>query len=440
MNGNIGYYDRKIECMPRSEMEVLQGERLKEIVKRVYETVPRYRAKMDAIKLKPSDINSLEDISKLPFTEKQDLRDSYPYGMFSAPIKDIVRLHASSATTGKLTVVGYTKKDLDIWAEAVARCLVMTGATPESIVHVAYGYGLFTGGLGMHYGIEKLGATAVPVSSGNTQKQLQLLQDFGPEIICCTPSYAIYLAEAMKEEGVDPASLKLRAGIFGAEPWSEAMRQAIESKLHIKAYDIYGLSEICGPGVACECEMQKGMHINEDHYFPEILDADTLEPIYEDNEEGELVFTTLTKEGIPLIRYRTHDLASVTREKCECGRTLVRLNKISGRTDDMLIIRGVNVFPSQIESVLLKCVGVEPHYHIYVDRVNNLDTLEIHVEMSEKLFSDEAKVVEQLREKLTADIASAIGVHAKIKLVSPRTLPRSEGKAKHTTDYRKGKI
>jgi len=292
----------------------------------------------------------------------------------------------------------------------------------------------------MHYGIEKLGATAVPVSSGNTQKQLQLLQDFGPEIICCTPSYAIYLAEAMKEEGVDPASLKLRAGIFGAEPWSEAMRQAIESKLHIKAYDIYGLSEICGPGVACECEMQKGMHINEDHYFPEILDADTLEPIYEDNEEGELVFTTLTKEGIPLIRYRTHDLASVTREKCECGRTLVRLNKISGRTDDMLIIRGVNVFPSQIESVLLKCVGVEPHYHIYVDRVNNLDTLEIHVEMSEKLFSDEAKVVEQLREKLTADIASAIGVHAKIKLVSPRTLPRSEGKAKHTTDYRKGKI
>lgn len=435
----MNYYDKQIECMSRSSLEVLQGERLVNIVKKVYETVPLYRAKMDAIKLKPSDIKSLSDITKLPFTEKQDLRDSYPYGMFSAPKKDIVRLHASSATTGKLTVVGYTKKDLDIWAEAVARCLVMTGATQESTVHIAYGYGLFTGGLGIHYGVEKLGATAVPVSSGNTQKQLQLLRDFSPDIICCTPSYSVYLAEAMKEAGIKPEELNLKTGVFGAEPWTEAMRKAIENKLNIKAYDIYGLSEICGPGVACECEVQDGMHVNEDHYFPEILNADTLEPtVY--GTEGELVFTTLTKEGIPLIRYRTHDLASLNGKKCECGRTLVKLNKISGRTDDMLIIRGVNVFPSQIESVLLNCVGVEPHYHIYVDRINNLDTLEIHVEISDKLFSDEAKVLERLQDKLTNDMLCAIGVSAKIKLVSPHSITRSEGKAKNTTDYRKGKI
>lgn len=435
----MDYFDKQIECMPRSEMEVLQGERLVSLVKKVYETVPLYRAKMDAIKLKPSDIKSLADISKLPFTEKQDLRNSYPFGMFSSPKKDIVRLHASSATTGKLTVVGYTKKDIDIWAEAVARCLVMTGASADSTVHIAYGYGLFTGGLGLHYGVEKLGATAVPVSSGNTQKQLQLLQDFSPEYLCCTPSYAVYLAEAMKEAGMKVEDFNLKAGIFGAEPWTEAMRKAIESKLKIKAYDIYGLSEICGPGVACECVMQSGMHINEDHYLPEILDSDTLDPTG-CNNEGELVFTTLTKEGIPLIRYRTHDLASLSDKKCECGRTLVKLNKISGRTDDMLIIRGVNVFPSQIENVLLNCVGVEPHYHIYVDRVNNMDTLEIHVEMSDKLFSDEARVIEKLHDKLTCDILSAIGVSAKIKLVSPHSIARSEGKAKNTTDRRKGNM
>lgn len=432
------YYDKQIECMPRSELEVLQGERLVSIVKRVYETVPLYRAKMDAMKLKPSDIKTLKDITKLPFTEKQDLRNSYPYGMFSAPKSDIVRLHASSATTGKLTVVGYTKKDIDVWAESVARCLVMTGATVESTVHVAYGYGLFTGGLGLHYGVEKLGATVVPASSGNTQKQIQLLQDFNADTICCTPSYAIYLAESMKEAGVEMDKLSLKTGIFGAEPWTEAMRKAIETKLNIKAYDIYGLSEICGPGVACECVMQSGMHVNEDHYFPEILDADTLEPVG-NNAQGELVFTTLTKEGIPLIRYRTHDLASLSYDKCECGRTLVKLNKISGRTDDMLIIRGVNVFPSQIETVLLNCIGIEPHYHIYVDRVNNMDTLEIHVEMSDKLFSDEAKVIGELRDKLAVDMLSAIGVSAKIKLVSPHSIARSEGKAKNTTDYRKGK-
>lgn len=435
----MNYYDKQIECMPRSELEVLQSERLVKIVKKVYETVPTYRDKMDAIKLKPSDIKGIKDISKLPFTEKQDLRNGYPFGMFSAPKKDIIRLHASSATTGKLTVVGYTKNDIDVWAQAVARCIVMAGGTVESTIHIAYGYGLFTGGLGLHYGAEKLGATAVPVSSGNTQKQLQLLKDFQADIICCTPSYAIYLAEAIKEEGIALEELNLKAGIFGAEPWTEAMRKSIESKLNIKAYDIYGLSEICGPGVAGECYMQQGMHINEDHYFPEILSEDTLEPI-DYNNEGELVFTTLTKEGIPLIRYRTHDLASLNNKPCECGRTMVRLNKISGRSDDMLIIRGVNVFPSQIETVLLNCVGVEPHYHIYVDRVNNLDTLEIHVEMSDKLFSDEAKVIENLHNKLTADMLSAIGVSAKIKLVSPHSIARSEGKAKNTTDLRKGKM
>ncbi|NLL55622.1 MAG: phenylacetate--CoA ligase [Clostridiales bacterium] len=435
----MNYYDKQIECMPRSEMEVLQGERLVNLVKKVYDTVPLYRDKMNAIKLKPSDIKGLQDMHKLPFTEKQDLRNSYPYGMFAAPKKDIVRLHASSATTGKLTVVGYTKKDIDIWAEAVARCLVMTGANPESTIHIAYGYGLFTGGLGMHYGAEKLGATAVPVSSGNTQKQLQLLQDFQSEFLCCTPSYAVYLAESIVKAGMTMADFNLKAGIFGAEPWSEAMRNTIESKLKIKAYDIYGLSEICGPGVACECAEQSGMHINEDHYFPEIVDSDTLEPLGY-NKTGELVFTTLTKEGIPLIRYRTFDLASLSDEKCKCGRTLVKLNKIAGRTDDMLIIRGVNVFPSQIESVLLNCVGVEPHYHIYVDRIDNLDTLEIHVEMSDKLFSDEAKEIDKLHKKLTNDMLSAIGVSAKIKLVSPHSLARSEGKAKTTTDRRKGKL
>lgn len=435
----MNYYDKQTECMPCAEREVLQGERLVSLVKRVYETVPVYREKMDRIKLKPSDIKNMSDIVKLPFTDKQDLRDNYPFGMFSAPQKDIIRLHASSATTGKLTVVGYTKKDIDVWAESVARCLVMTGASNQSTVHVAYGYGLFTGGLGLHYGAEKLGATAVPVSSGNTKKQLSLMRDFKADILCCTPSYAVYLAEAMAEEGIDMSEMSLKAGIFGAEPWTEAMRKAIEDKLKIKAYDIYGLSEICGPGVACECVEQSGMHVNEDHYFPEILTADTLEPAPY-GSEGELLFTTLTKEGIPLIRYRTRDLASLTHGRCNCGRTLVRLNKIAGRSDDMLIIRGVNVFPSQIETVLLNCVGVEPHYHIYVDRVNNLDTLEIHIEMSEKLFSDEARVIENLREKLAADILSAVGVGAKIKLVSPHTLPRSEGKAKNTTDYRKGKV
>jgi phenylacetate-CoA ligase len=432
------YFDKKIECMPRSELEVLQGERLVKIVKKVYEAVPTYRAKMDAIKLKPSDIKGIKDITKLPFTEKQDLRDGYPFGMFCAKSSDIVRLHASSATTGKLTVVGYTKNDLDMWSDVVARCIVMAGGSKESTLHIAFGYGLFTGGLGLHYGSERLGAATVPVSSGNTARQLALMRDFKADILCCTPSYAIYLAEELKAQGIPLEELNLKSGIFGAEPWTEGMRSVIEERLKIKAYDIYGLSEICGPGVASECIEQSGMHVNEDHFFPEILSPNTLEPL-DYNQEGELVFTTLTKEGIPLIRYRTHDLSSLNDKKCSCGRTMVKLNKISGRTDDMLIIRGVNVFPSQIETVLLNSVGVEPHYHIYVDRINNLDVMEIHVEMSESIFSDETKVIENLRNKLSSEMASAIGISAKIKLVSPRSIARSEGKSCKTTDYRKGK-
>ncbi|MBR2614237.1 MAG: phenylacetate--CoA ligase [Clostridia bacterium] len=429
------YFNKEIECMSRSEKEALQSERLVDVVKRVYDNVKMYRAKMDAIKLKPSDIKSIKDIYKLPYTVKQDLRDSYPFGMFAVPKRDIVRLHASSATTGKLTVVGYTKNDLDMWAECDARALVMAGATPDSTVHVAYGYGLFTGGLGMHYGTEKLGATVVPVSSGNTKRQLMLMKDFEADILCCTPSYAIFLAEEMEKEGYSLKDFNLKAGIFGAEAWTEEMRKTIENRLNIKAIDIYGLSEICGPGVACECSKQSGMHIQDDYFFPEIISTDTLEPL-PIGEEGELVFTTLTKEGIPLIRYRTRDLCSLNDTPCACGRTSIKMNKVFARSDDMLIIRGVNVFPSQIESVLLSNPLASPHYHIVVDRVNNLDVLEIQVEMSEALFSDEVKTIENFKNKLAQDMASAISVSAKITLVSPHSIERSEGKAKRITDKR----
>ena len=429
------YFNKEIECMSRSEKEALQSERLVDVVKRVYDNVKMYRAKMDAIKLKPSDIKSIKDIYKLPYTVKQDLRDSYPFGMFAVPKRDIVRLHASSATTGKLTVVGYTKNDLDMWAECDARALVMAGATPDSTVHVAYGYGLFTGGLGMHYGTEKLGATVVPVSSGNTKRQLMLMKDFEADILCCTPSYAIFLAEEMEKEGYSLKDFNLKAGIFGAEAWTEEMRKTIENRLNIKAIDIYGLSEICGPGVACECSKQSGMHIQDDYFFPEIISTDTLEPL-PIGEEGELVFTTLTKEGIPLIRYRTRDLCSLNDTPCACGRTSIKMDKVFARSDDMLIIRGVNVFPSQIESVLLSNPLASPHYHIVVDRVNNLDVLEIQVEMSEALFSDEVKTIENFKNKLAQDMASAISVSAKITLVSPHSIERSEGKAKRITDKR----
>lgn len=431
------YFNKEYETMSADQRFVLQSEKLVKTVKYVYERQKPYREKMDAMKLKPSDIKSMKDLYKLPFTLKSDLRNHYPFGMMAADRKDLVRLHASSATTGKLTVAGYTKNDLDVWAECAARSLVMAGADENSIVHVAYGYGLFTGGLGMHYGAEKLGAIAVPVSAGNTQRQLQLLTDFGADIICCTPSYAIYLIEEMEKAGLKPGKdIKLKGGCFGAEAWTEEMRTEIERRLGIRACDIYGLSEIAGPGVACDCEYKSGMHFQDDHYYPEIVDPDTLEQLPY-GEHGELVITTLDKEGMPLLRYRTRDIASLDNTPCACGRTTVKLRKITGRSDDMLIIRGVNVFPSQIESVLLKNPSVQPHYHINVDRVNNLDTLEILVELSPEAFSDKVADVEAIRSKLAAEMASGISVSAKITLVSPGTIERSEGKAKRITDLRK---
>lgn len=431
------YFQPEIETMSKAEKRELQSRRLVEIVKYAYENQAPYRAKMDAIGLKPSDIKSIDDIYKLPFTVKQDLRDAYPFGMMARPKKDLVRLHASSATTGKLTVAGYTQKDIDVWGECAARSLVMAGADKDSVVHVAYGYGLFTGGLGMHYGSEKLGAVVVPASAGNTQKQIQLLADFEADIICCTPSYIIYLAEEIERLGLKIGKdIKLKGGVFGAEAWSEGMREDIERRLGLRACDIYGLSEIAGPGVACDCQYKTGMHFQDDHFYPEIVDVDTLEPLPY-GESGELVITTLTKEGMPLIRYRTRDIASLNDDPCPCGRTSVKLNKITGRSDDMLIIRGVNVFPSQIESVLLKNNDIQPHYHINVDRVNNLDTMEIVVELSPNVRLDEVAHVEEIRKKLTADMASALSVSAKITLVSPGTVARSEGKAKRITDKRK---
>ena len=431
------YFQKDMETMSVADKKALQSERLVKMVKYVYENQLPYRAKMDAIKLKPSDIKSIDDIYKLPYTVKQDLRDAYPFGMMAAPRRDLVRLHASSATTGKLTVAGYTQKDIDIWADCAARSLVMAGADKESVVHVAYGYGLFTGGLGMHYGAEKMGAVVVPASAGNTQKQIQLITDFGADIICCTPSYIIYLADEIEKLGLKPGvDIKLKGGVFGAEAWSEGMRETIEKRLGIRACDIYGLSEIAGPGVACDCQFKTGMHIQDDHFYPEIVDVDTLEPLPY-GESGELVFTTLTKEGMPLIRYRTRDIASLNNDPCPCGRTSVKLNKITGRSDDMLIIRGVNVFPSQIESVLLKNADVTPHYHINVDRVNNLDTMEIVVELSPSISVDEVAHVEDIRRKLVAEMASALSVSAKITLVSPGSVARSEGKAKRISDFRK---
>lgn len=431
------YFQKEIETMSKEDKRALQSERLVKIVKYAYENQAPYRAKMDAIGLKPEDIKSIDDIYKLPFTVKQDLRDNYPFGMMARPKSDLVRLHASSATTGKLTVAGYTQNDIDVWGDCAARSLVMAGADKDSVIHVAYGYGLFTGGLGMHYGGEHLGAVVVPASAGNTQKQIQLLSDFEADIICCTPSYIIYLAEEIERLGLKIGKdIKLKGGVFGAEAWSEGMREDIEKRLNIRACDIYGLSEIAGPGVACDCEFKTGMHFQDDHFYPEIVDVDTLEPLPY-GESGELVITTLTKEGMPLIRYRTRDIASLNDDICPCGRTSVKLNKITGRSDDMLIIRGVNVFPSQIESVLLKDTNVTPNYHINVDRVNNLDTMEIVVELSPNVALDEVAHVEEIRKKLAADMASALSVSAKISLVSPGSVPRSEGKAKRITDKRK---
>ncbi|ADQ40991.1 Phenylacetate--CoA ligase [Caldicellulosiruptor acetigenus I77R1B] len=430
------YWDEHMECMDRNTLQEIQLKRLVETVKRVYTSVPYYRRKMQELGIIPEDIKSLDDLKKLPFTTKQDLRDNYPYGLFAVPLSEIVRIHASSGTTGKPTVVGYTKHDIGIWSEVMARTLVAAGADKHSFVQIAYGYGLFTGGLGVHYGAERIGASVIPISSGNTRRQIQIMVDFGTTVLACTPSYALYLAETMEEMGIDKSQLKLKSGVFGAEPWSENMRKEIESKLNIKAYDIYGLSEIIGPGVSFECEYQCGMHINEDHFLPEIINPETGEVLGE-GEYGELVFTTITKEGLPLIRYRTRDITALHYDRCKCGRTLVRMEKVIGRTDDMIIIRGVNVFPSQIESVLLEMGEVEPHYQLIVDRVNNLDVLEVLVEVSERMFSDEVKKLEQLEKKITKAIEETLGISVKVRLVEPKTIERSEGKAKRVIDKRK---
>ena len=424
------------ETLPREAIEALQFKRLKQTLERVYATVPFYRNSFKQAGLTPADIRSLDDLRKIPFTYKQDMRDNYPYGLFAVPLDQIVRIHASSGTTGKPTVVGYTKRDIDMWSELMARSFAAAGATSTDVIHNSYGYGLFTGGLGAHYGAERLGASVIPMSGGNTQKQMLIMKDFGSTVITCTPSYSLYLAEALAEEGIDLSELKLRVGILGAEPWSEAMRAEIEAKLNIKAIDIYGLSEILGPGVAIECiEAQNGLHIWEDHFIPEIIDPATGE-VLPYGEKGELVITTITKEGIPMIRYRTRDITRILPEPCICGRTHVRLERLSGRTDDMLIIRGVNVFPSQIESVLCNIDGVEPHYQLIVDRDGNLDTLEVQVEVNEQVFSDEIKVMQALNNEIRKQIKDLLGITCKIRLVEPKTITRSEGKAQRVIDRR----
>lgn len=427
-------WNSPVECMPREDLKRLQDARLREVVERVYYNVPWYREKMQKAGLSPEDIRGTDDLHRLPFTTKEDLRETYPFGMFAVPMSEILRVHASSGTTGRATVVGYTRRDLGMWSEVVARCLACAGVGREDIIQIAYGYGLFTGGLGLHYGAEKIGAVVVPVSGGNTKRQIQLMKDFGSTVLACTPSYALYLAEAMEEERIDPHSLRLRVGVFGAEPWTESMRREIENRLGIKAIDIYGLSEVVGPGVSCECEYQDGLHINEDHFVPEIIDPESLQP-KPPGSRGELVFTTVTKEGLPLIRYRTRDLTTLNYETCRCGRTMVRMAKCTGRSDDMLIIRGVNVFPSQIESILLEMSETKPHYLIVVDRVNNLDTLQILVEV-EELYFDKISQLQGLRDRLQQQVESTLGISAEIKLVEPKTIERFEGKARRVIDKR----
>ena len=430
-------FNPKAEAMPVKDLRKLQGERLQDLVKRAYENVPFYKAKLDAKGVKPGDIRGIGDIAKLPFTMKAEFREQYPFGMFAVPPREIVRIHASSGTTGKPTVVGYTRNDIDNWAECAARSLGCGGATAEDTVQVAYGYGLFTGGLGMHYGAEKLGAAALPMSSGNTEKQIMLMKDFGVTVLCCTPSYALQIAEVAKQMGEDLRQLPLKSGHFGAEPWTEAMRRHIEEAFPLKALDIYGLSEVAGPGVANECLEQHGLHVFEDHFYPEIINPETGEPL-PDGQKGELVFTCLTKEGVPLIRYRTRDITMILDEgPCPCGRTSRKIARLMGRTDDMLIIRGINVFPSQVEDVLVRIEGVHPQYLIVVDRQGNLDTMEIQVEVTEGLFSDEVRKLEALRDKIHHQIRTMLNVSAKITLVEPKTIERTLGKAKRVLDKRK---
>ncbi len=430
------FWNKPIETMNRAELSAVQSTRLRDTIDRVYRQVPFFRSRMQAAGLLPEDIASLEDLARLPFTTKQDMRDNYPYGLFAVPLAEIVRIHASSGTTGKPTVVGYTKRDIGIWSEVMARTLTAAGANRQSFIQVAYGYGLFTGGLGVHYGAELVGASVIPVSSGNTARQIMLMKDFGTTLLACTPSYALYIAETLAEMGLEPKDLSLRAGVFGAEPWSERMRKEIEARLSIKAIDIYGLSEIIGPGVASECGCQDGLHINEDHFYPEIINPQTGQTL-PDGEKGELVLTTITKEGMPMIRYRTRDLTVLTHKQCDCGRTLVRMGKVLGRSDDMLIIRGVNVFPSQVETVLLGLGETSPHYQLIVDREDNLDKLTVLVEVTEAMFSDEVRRLETLEHKIEAALGSVLGVTAQVRLVGPKSIERSEGKAKRVIDNRK---
>ena len=428
------YFNPEIETASREYLWALQSARLIKMVHNAYDHVPFYQKKFDEIGLLPGDIKTIDDITKLPFTVKQDLRDNYPFGLFAVPKDRLVRIHASSGTTGKQTVVGYTQNAIDVWAEGAARALTAAGATKTDSIHVSYGYGLFTGGLGLHYGAEKMGATAIPVSSGNTKRQVQILQDFGSDLLCCTPSYAMFIGETVNRMGIDPTTLPLRAGLFGAEPWSENMRRQIEKSLAIKAYDIYGLSEIAGPGVSYECRMQTGLHVCEDYFYPEVVDPDTLQPV-PDGTYGELVFTCIGKEALPLVRYRTRDICALNHEQCACGRTLVKMTKPKGRSDDMLIIRGVNVFPSQVEHVILE-LGMEPNYQIVVTRENNLDIMEVYIEMSEKLFSDSVRKIEETEARIKAAMQTTLGVSAVIHLVEPQSIPRSEGKAVRVIDKR----
>lgn len=430
-------YDEEFETLPREALEAIQLKRLQDLAERVYATVPFYKKAFDEKGVKPGDIKHLEDLHKLPFTMKQDLRDNYPFGMFAAPMETVVRIHASSGTTGKPTVVGYTRRDIDTWSELMARTLAAAGAHKGDIVHNAYGYGLFTGGLGFHYGAERLGASVIPVSGGNTKRQILLMRDFGPTVLTATPSYSLHLCDVAADEGVDFRSLNFRIGVFGAEPWTENMRKEIENKLGLEAMDIYGLSEIIGPGVSVECiEAKNGLHVFEDHFIPEIIDPVTGEPLGY-GKVGELVFTTLTKQAFPLIRYRTRDLSVLYREPCKCGRTLVRMGRITGRSDDMLIIRGVNVFPSQIESVLMAAEGVAPHYVLVVDRKDRMDSLEVQVEISEEVFSDAVKDLQQREKRIEKDIKDLLGVSCKVRLVEPKSIQRSQGKAQRVIDNRK---
>ena len=427
--------DPKIECMSRDEMSALQSRRLIDVVNRVYNNVEFYRRKMQDIGIEPGDIRSIEDIDKLPFTTKEDLKNNYPFGLLAIPMKDVIRVQGTSGTTGKLTIAPYSQKDVEVWGECVARGLVMAGLSAEDIIHVCYGYGLFTGGMGLDYGARALGATAIPMSAGNTKRQMMCMEDLGATAFACTPSYALYLAESMQEAGVVDR-LKIKAGIHGAEPWTEEMRKKIEGILHINCFDIYGLCEITGPGVAQDCIHHAGLHVHEDYFYPEVLNPATHEKCA-DGETGELVFTTLAKEAMPLIRYRTKDLTSIDHSTCECGRTLPRISKFTGRTDDMKVIRGVNVFPTQVETALLSMGGaVAPHYLMIVDREDNLDVLTVMVEVDESMFSDEIRKLDALRNKIAAVLKTALGVSVRVKLVEPKSIQRSEGKAVRVIDNR----